>query len=488
MVDGDPRDQQQTLAWQFHNIQAEQALLGGILIHNAAYGIALKYVEAAHFFEPLHQKIFEVCGQLIDAGKVADPIILRTFLPADLVAEDVTIQQYMARLAANAIGVVGAADYARNIRDLADRRTLAQIAYGLMPADASPPVSLATEAITALDTIVAASADTGSPALDMRQAMARAVDATANAYQNDGHIVGITTTLRDLDTKTSGMSRGDLVVLAGRPGMGKSAVALTMLRRQASPRFLGSGKIEQGYRCLLVSLEMSDVPMSHRMISDAIYDEPGENLPYVHLRSGRYHEKMFHVIRDVAEKLAELPIRIEQQPGLTVSQIASRARQMKRKGGLDVLVVDHLDLIKPSGRYVGNKVYELGEITAALKALAKELDIVVILLAQLSRDVEKRDNKRPQLSDLRSSGSIEQDADTVIFLYRHAYYLANNEPAPGTPEYLTWQNDMAGCHNKLEAIVAKQRMGPTGSIELFCDIGNNAIRDISNDYGPGRGQ
>lgn len=782
----------ESLAWQLHNIEAEQSLLGAILLNNEAYHFAAKFVGFGHFFEPLHQRIYEISGQLIEAGKRADPLILKTFLPNDLIAADMTISQYLARLAACATTIINAGDYARTVRELADRRELAQIAYALMPADASHPVSLATIAITALDTIVAASADSGTPALSMQQAMARAVDATAQAYQNDGQIIGIPTTLRDLDHKTSGMSRGDLVVLAGRPGMGKAMPVDTPVltpsgwtsigslkagdtvlthqglpvpilavhpqglkeifevgfsdgrsalacadhlwevrsKRWKTPRvintseigrrlslvrfkkwmhiplFSGSGlesanlpippytlgawlgdgsrgtgritgidpevfsrieadgfsigqpctlartvyglsqKLERlgvrdsnswsrfipeiylcaskgqrldlirglldtdgtvepsgtvrycssslalakgvqnliwsvggvckltlkptarkdsyilsirhpsardlftldrkqarlpkkyqygprlglrldsvepagkaecicitiddprglyvahnyvvthnsallltmlrrqaqiGYKALLTSLEMSDIPMSHRMISDAIYDEPGDNLPYVNLRNGRFHEKLFYQITDVAKKLAELPIRVEQQPGLTVSQIMSRARQMKRKQGLDILAVDHLDLIKPSGRYAGNKVYELGEITAALKAGAKELDIVVVLLAQLSRDVEKRDNKRPQLSDLRSSGSIEQDADTVIFLYRAAYYLANAEPRAGTPEHELWQNESARVHNLLEAIIAKQRMGPTGGIELFCDIGNNAIRDMSRD-------
>jgi replicative DNA helicase len=161
-----------------------------------------------------------------------------------------------------------------------------------------------------------------------------------------------------------------------------------------------------------------------------------------------------------------------------MSQIAARARQLKRKGLLDVLAIDHLDLIKPSGRYAGNKVYELGEITAAAKALAKELDIVIVMLCQLSREVEKRDDKRPMLSDLRSSGSIEQDADTVIFLYRAAYYLGNNQPDQGSPEYVKWQDASVAAHNKLAAIVAKQRMGPTGAVDLFCDIGCNAVRDL----------
>lgn len=463
--------QPEPLSWQVHNIESEQALIGAILLNNEAYRLAEKYVTAEHFYEPIHQSIFGVIESLVGHGKLADPIIVRSFLPNDLVAPGVTTKQYLARLAASSTTIINAPDYARTIRELADRRRLAEIAYALMPADASHPTSLASEAISALDMVIAAGSDTGAPSLDMKQAMGRALDATALAYQHDGKVMGVPTTLRDLDAKTGGMSRGDLVVLGGRPGMGKSAMILTMLRRQA----------EQGFKSMLVSLEMSDVPMSHRMISDALFDDATEKVPYTFLRSGRFHERMFSVIRDAALRLSELPIRIEQQPGLTVSQIGARARHLKRKSGLDVLAVDHLDLVKATGRYTGNKVYELGEITASLKALAKELDIVVILLCQLSREVEKREDKRPQLADLRSSGSIEQDADTVIFLYRKAYYLAANEPEPATPEHEMWQNECVAAHNKLVAIIAKQRMGPTGSIELFCDIGSNAIRDLAHD-------
>lgn len=453
--------------WDMHSIEAEQSLIGAILLNNEAFNFASKHVTSAHFYEPIHQSIYGLIETLIGAGKRADPIVIRSFLPNDMIAPNITTRQYLARLAAGATTIINAPDYARLIRELADRRRLAEIAYGLMPADASNPASLASEAISALDEVVAANSDTGAPALDMREAMVRAVDAAAAAYQNDGKIIGVPTTLRDLDRKLGGMTPGDFVVLGGRPGMGKSAMILTMLRRAA----------EQGFKSLFTSLEMGDISLSHRMMSDVIFDMPGENLPYSFLRSGRFHEKMFEKVREASFHLEKLPIRIEQQPGLTMAQIGARARQIKRARGLDILAIDHLDLVKPSGRYVGNKVYELGEITAACKALAKELGIVVILLCQLSREVEKREDKRPQLSDLRSSGSIEQDADTVIFLYRKSYYLASNEPQIATPEYELWQNEMAACHNLLQAIIAKQRSGPTGAIELFCDIGNNAVRD-----------
>lgn len=460
---------QDPLAWQVHNIEAEQALIGAIFINNDAFTFASKHITADHFFEPIHQTIYGIIESLIGAGKRADPIIVRSFIPNVEIMPNVTARSYLARLAAEATTIINVPDYAKIIRELADRRRLAEIAYGLMPADASHPTSLAVEAISALDSLIAAGSEGSSPSLTMEQAVTEAIDAAALAYQNDGKVIGIPTTLRDLDKKLGGMSRGDFVVLAGRPGMGKSAVISTILRRTA----------EQGYKSMFASLEMSGVPLLHRMISDVIFDVEGDNLPYAFLRSGRFHERLFNQVRDAGRWLANLPIRIEQQPGMTFSQIAARARQMKRRGGLDILAIDHLDLVKPSGRYAGNKVYELGEITAACKVLAKELDIVVVMLCQLSRDVEKREDKRPQLSDLRSSGSIEQDADTVIFLFRKGYYLANTEPEPGTEAHLKWEADVAANQYALQAIVAKQRMGPTGPVDLFCDIANNAVRDLA---------
>ncbi len=467
MMDGDPRDQ--PIAWQVHNIEAEQSLLGCILVNNDAHRLAANHVTADHFYEPLHKVIYFSMTRLIEAGKIVDPRLLKSFVPDDMIAPGLTVSQYLARLAAEATTIVNAPDYARIIRELADRRRLAEIGQALQPVDASHPVGLATEAISALDEVIAANtAHTGAPSLTMPQAMVRAVDAAAKAYAMDGKMVGIPTTFRDLDTKLGGMSEGDLVILAGRPGMGKSAMILTMLRRLA----------QRGFISKFVSLEMGDISLSHRMISDQIYDMGGDRMPYASMRNGRFHEKMFERITEAAKMLSELPIHIEQQPGLTVSQIVTRARQMKRKGGLHVLAIDHLDLIKASDRYKGNKVYELGEITSLLKAAAKELGIVIILLCQLSRDVEKREDKRPILADLRSSGSIEQDADTVIFLFRKSYYLAMNEPTPGTEGHVKWQVESEKNHNMLQAIVGKQRMGPTGPVDLFCDIGNNAVRDL----------
>jgi replicative DNA helicase len=262
--------------------------------------------------------------------------------------------------------------------------------------------------------------------------------------------------------------------------MGKSAMLLAMLR-QAGIR---------DFRSLVFSKEMPATELGERMISDYIFDLPITHVPYSNLRTGSFHEQMFEYVREAATVCSKLPIDVEEQSNLTMSQILTRARRYKRRHGrLDILAIDHLGLIQASDRYRGNRVNEIGEITAAAKAAAKELDCVVVLLSQLSRKVEERADKRPILADLRDSGSIEQDADTVMFLYRPTYYLASSEPEPGTEAHLQWQRDSEAAHNKLIAIIAKQRMGPTGQVELFCDIASNAIRNLGHQpYMPGAAQ
>lgn len=455
--------------WEPINIEAEQALLGAILMNNEAYNLVTSVVTADDFAEPVHQKIYSVLTQLLDAGKKVNAITLKAFLDDFPIVGDVTLSEYLFRLASEATTIINAPDYAWVVREMSDRRRVAGIARALFPNADTPATQLASEAIEALDTIVT-SGTSAMPAVSMDAAMARALQGIAKAYQNDSKIIGIPTGLRDLDAKMGGLCAGDLIVLAGRPGMGKSALLSTLLRNTA----------KKGYRSMVASLEMSAEQLAERMISDTMFDFPGTNVPYSNLRTGTFHENMFQAITDAAEMNRTLPIRIEEQPGMTMSQIAARARRLHRRGQLDLLAIDHLDLVKPSDRYRGNKVYELGEITAASKSLAKELGIPVILLSQLSREVEKREDKRPMLADLRSSGSIEQDADAVIFLYRPSYYLQNNEPKPDTPEHLKWREDVDAAHNKLVAIIAKQRMGPVGPVDLFCDIGNNAVRDMGS--------
>lgn len=454
------------MAVEYHSLESEQSLIGAVLMNNAAFEVVDDIVQANHFSEAIHREIWEVCASLIGMGKLCSPLTIRTFLRADIEVGTLTLQEYLAALAADAASIINAGDFARIIRDLADRRLIIEVGQELQQSGERDNLALAAWGVDYLDGIVAAQSMSGAPALDMDAALARAVDAAATAYERGGKIRGLSYGLRELDARTLGAAPGQLIVVGGRSSMGKSAMALSIARN------FGLG----GHRTLFFSLEMGDVDLTTRMISDEMF-RPGHRMSYWQIASGRYHESKFQEITDAAMRLRSMPIRIEQQPGLTVAQIGARSRQYKRRHGLAAIMVDHLGLVKASGRYAGNRVYEIGEITGSLKELAKELGIPVILLAQLNRGLEARDDKRPTMADLRSSGDIEQDADTIMLLYRPAYYLAKKEPAAGSAEFLIWTAEMEKLENVLEIGIEKQRSGPTGRVKLFVDIGANAIRD-----------
>lgn len=454
--------------WQPHDITIEQELLGCVLIHNEVLNWVSETVGPEHFFEPVHQGIFDICGKLIGMGRVANPMTIKSYLPSDfLIMGGVTVSQYLARLAASATTIGNARDYARIIRDLADYRAILEVAETAMAPKTSEidPVDLATEAIDRLDAIVARRTIGQVPSLTLGASVARAVDSAAKAYQTDGAITGMSYGLKDLDWKTSGLQRGELTVIAGRPGMMKTGLALNIARALC----------QAGRKGIFFSLEMGDESLSRRIMSDMIFDT--QELPHFKMKSGRFAEKDFESIQGAAERLKDFPLRIEQQTGLTLSQMAARARQMKRRQGLDFMVVDHMGHVQASDRYAGNKVNEIGEVSTGLLRLARELDIGMIALCQLNRGVESRDDKRPNLSDLRASGNIEEDAATVMMVYREAYYLTNREPRGGTPEYEAWQAKLMECWNKLSILIEKQRDGATGAIEAFVDVKCNAVRD-----------
>jgi replicative DNA helicase len=454
--------------WQPVSIETEQQLLGAILINNEAYPVVQDLIEPQHFYDWIHQQLFEICGSLIRMGKLASPVTIKPLLPADIDIGGMTVSQYLARLAAEATTVINAKDFAQVIRDLYDLRTIGEVGEQLRPRGGVDPVDAASWGVDQLDAIVSGRALSSVRAMTMPAAVARAVDAAATAYQNEGKILGMPYGLVDVDSKLLGAQKGNLIVIAARPSMGKSALALCFSRNLS----------KAGYAGVFYSLEMGDVELTQRMIADEIFDDG--RMTYWQIRSGRFHESVFKRITEAAERLSGLPLVIEQQPGLSVSQIAARARQRKRRGKLDFMVIDHLGLIASSGRYSGSRVNEIGEMTAGLKGLAKELDCAVILLSQLNRTVEGREDKRPRLSDLRESGAIEQDADVVIMLYRKAYYLERSEPQAGTAEHVVWVTEMEGCHNELHLLIEKQRAGPVGTVKVFCDIGSNAVRDLVN--------
>ena len=467
-----------------HNIEAEQALLGALLVNNESYYRVSDFLEATHFYEPIHQQIYELASQLIRAGKVASPVTLKTFLPADFDINGLNASQYLARLAAEATTVINAADYGRTINDLAIRRNLISIGESMVNVAFDAPVDFAPrEQIEEVERNLYELAETGKYGGGFQrfaQALTTAVDMAARAYQRDGNLSGLATGLKDLDAKMGGLQPSDLIIVAGRPGMGKTALATNIAyniakAHRGETRPDGHIATVDGGIVGFFSLEMSAEQLATRIIAERT------GIPSSTIRRGGITESDFERIKDHAIELQNLPFHVDETGGLNVAQLAARARRLKRQRGLDLLVIDYIQLLQGTSRRASeNRVQEVTEITTKLKALAKELNIPILALSQLSRQVESRDDKRPQLSDLRESGSIEQDADVVLFVFREEYYLSNKEPRPGTEEHLKWQTDMAAVFGKAELIIGKQRHGPTGTVQLQFDAAVTRFGDLAH--------
>jgi replicative DNA helicase len=468
-----------------HNIEAEQGLLGAILVNNDAFYRVSDFLEAKHFYEPIHQTIYETAGSLIRMGKIATPVTLKTFLPAETDIGGMTVGQYLARLAAEATTIINAQDYGRTIYDLSLRRDLIGIGEDMVNVAFDAPVDFLPRAqIEDAERRLYELAETGrydGGFQRFSQALTVAVDMAAKAFQRDGKLSGIATGLRDLDTKMGGLQSSDLIIVAGRPGMGKTALATNIAyniarAHRAELQTDGTMKTVNGGIVGFFSCEMSAEQLATRIIAERT------GIPSSHIRRGGITEADFEKIRDYSIELQSLPFYVDETGGLSISQLTARARRLKRQKGLDMLVVDYIQLLQGSNKRGNeNRVQEVTEITTSLKALAKELNVPVVALSQLSRQVESRDDKRPQLSDLRESGSIEQDADVVLFVFREEYYLANKEPRAGTPEYEKWQLDMSLVHGKAEVIIGKQRHGPTGTVELHFDAAVTRFGDLAPD-------
>ena len=453
-----------------HNVEVEQALLGAILVNNEAFYRVSDFLNPEHFFEPVHQKIYELSAGLVRAGKVATPVTLKTFLPADLDVAGLTGSQYLARLAAEATTVINAEDYGRTIYDLALRRALIGIGEEMVNEAYDAAVDSAPrDQIEAAERSLYELAETGrydGGFQRFTQALTTAVDMAARAYQRDGRLSGLATGLRDLDRMMGGLQPSDLVIIAGRPGMGKTALATNIAYNiarawQGEVRTDGRTVSTNGGVVGFFSLEMSAEQLATRIISEQT------EIPSYRIRRGEIDPSDFDRIAEAAREMEAIPLYIDETGGLSIAQLAARARRLKRQRGLDAMVVDYIQLLQGSSRRaVEGRVHEVTEITTNLKALAKELNIPILALSQLSRQVENRDDKRPQLSDLRESGSIEQDADVVMFVFREEYYLKNREPRAGTEEFFKWQSDMEAVHGRAEVIIGKQRHGPTGTVAM----------------------
>ncbi len=452
-----------------HNIEAEQQLLGAILTNNDVYDRVSPIVKPEHFFEPLHARIYEIAAARIQKNALASPVTLKAFLEEDEGLKALGGPAYLVRLAGAAISAYAARDYAQMIQDLAIRRDLMALGRDITSRAATMEVDVEPR-----DQIVDAEqrlyqlGEQGHAARGFQsflKAVTDAVNVAAAAYQRDGGLAGVSTGLIDLDRKLGGLHRSDLLILAGRPSMGKTSLATNMafsIARSYRKGTLPSG-IEGAVNGGVVgffSLEMSAEQLAARILSEAA------EVPSEQIRRGDMTEGEFRRLVEAAKELESCPLYIDDTPALPIGQVAARARRLKRTHGLDVLFIDYLQLLRGSGRSE-NRVNEVSEITQGLKAIAKELDIPVIALSQLSRQVENREDKRPQLADLRESGSIEQDADVVMFVYREEYYREREKPGDHDLEKMAqWQAAMEAVHGRAEVIIGKQRHGPIGSVEL----------------------
>lgn len=466
-----------------HNLEAEQALLGSLMFDNAVFERLSDRLRGSHFYEPFHQRLYDAIEDHIRQGLLAEPTILMERFKQDPAFQEFGGLRYLADLVDRAPPAANAPDYARVVYDLALRRDLIRIG-GEIIKEAPQPETAAIDQIESAEQQLYNLAETGKPSsgfVSFSTALSGAVQMAAEAYQRDGKLAGLATNLDDLDQKLGGLHPSDLLILAGRPSMGKTALATNIAfnvarsyRWEPTPE---GRKTVTGGVVAFYSLEMSAEQLAMRILADA------SGVSSDKLRKGEIDAADFGRIRDAAVEIGESPLFIDATGGLSMSKLAARARRLKRmEHGLDLIVVDYLQLITTGeSNSQKNRVQEVSEITGGLKALAKELSVPIIALSQLSRQVEQREDKRPQLSDLRESGSIEQDADCVMFVYRESYYLGRAEPREGTEEHLKWQEDMDRLKHQAEVVIGKQRHGPIGIVKLSFDADTTRFGNLAHD-------
>jgi replicative DNA helicase len=446
-----------------HNLEAEQAFLSSLLHHNGYYEEIGEFLIADHFSHRAHQKIYHAMGRLIERGQVADPVTLKDFFEKDDDLKAAGGTEYLAYLATHSLGFGDTREYAQLIYDLSLRRSLIDVGQELvqkaqgitLDAPAESHIEWAEQRL--YDLATTGQAESGF--VDFGNALASAIVTAEKAFKRDNKIVGVTTGLRDMDKWLGGLHPSDLIILAGRPSMGKTGLATTIAFNAARAALRGQS---QGGLTAFFSLEMSSEQLASRLLAQA------SRVASDRIRRGEVTQEEFLTFTEISRELASLPLYIDDTPALTVSALRTRTRRLKRKYGLGLIIVDYLQLLQGSStNRQDNRVNEVSQITRSLKALAKEMHVPVIALSQLSRAVEARDDKRPQLSDLRESGSIEQDADVVMFVYREEYYVARQQVPEGHEKFSEWQKKMNECYNIAEVILAKQRHGPIGTVRLY---------------------
>jgi replicative DNA helicase len=480
------------------NLEAEQALLGALLANNKAYERVSEFLAAEHFADVVHGRIFAAIQRRIEAGHLADAVTLRAEFEHSGLLDEVGGSSYLGQLLTAMVGVINAGEYGRVIHDAWLRRQLVDLgevmvnrAFGAEPElDGKLQMESAEQALFDLSK----AGESGGGFVSFERALATAVQHAEKAFSNPGGVAGLSTGLRDLDAKLGGLHPSDLLIMAGRPGMGKTALAVkvafggarAVLReaREKDPNAIPRGGVA------IFSLEMSCDQLATRLLSEE------SRISGDRIRRGEISQRDFDKFLEVSRELQSLPLFIDDTPAITISALRTRCRRLQRTKGLNLIIVDYLQLMRPAaGSKPENRVQEISQITQGLKAIAKELSVPVIALSQLSRAVEQREDKRPQLSDLRESGSIEQDADVVMFIYRDEYYLQQRQPKELTfdnPQKFSeamekWQKDMEDAHNKAELIVSKQRHGPTGTIRLFFEAEFTRFGDLDTQHDGGYG-
>ena len=454
-----------------NNIEAEQSVIGSILLSNEIFDEINMIINYRNFYDPMHQKIFSAIEKLIFSGMLANPITLKNHFENE--KDEINIPEYLVKITKFSSSSRQTIEYSKLIYDLYVKRELIKISENVI--DASKLNDLDNDGQKIIESFekslfdLAEKGSFSSSLVKFDEAMKMTIEMASNAYKNDEGIVGVPTGLTDLDDRLGGLHKSDLLIIAGRPSMGKTALA-TNIAYNAAKKIQDDNKKST---VAFFSLEMSSEQLSTRILAEQSRIKSND------IRRGRISEDQFDKFIETSKNISELPLYIDETPAITIAALSNRARRIKRLYGLDLVVVDYIQLMRASN-FKDGRVQEISEITQGLKALAKELSVPVLALSQLSRAVEQRDDKKPQLSDLRESGSIEQDADVVMFVYRESYYIERKEPRPATVEHAEWQAKMNEVSNLAEIIIGKQRHGPTGNVMLEFEAMFTKFKDIQN--------
>ena len=458
------------------NIEAEQALIGSILVSNEIYDEITTLIDSKKFFDPLHIRIFETIEKLISKGLLANPITLKNYFENNEGLKELGGPEYLIKITKFATtSTKQAIDYANIIHEMHLRRELIKISESVL-IEASKDNEITTsgeEMIQSAEKSLFDLAERGhfnQSFVKFDKALKQTIEMAETAFKNEEGLVGVPTGLTELDSRLGGLHKQDLVIIAGRPSMGKTSLATNIAFHAAKNIEKKAIKSSVAF----FSLEMSSEQLSTRILSEQSKVRSND------IRRGKVSEKEMEQFIEASKNIHALPLYIDETPAITIAAISNRSRRIKRLFGLDLIVVDYIQLMRSGGKKYDGRVQEISEITQSLKALAKELDVPVVALSQLSRQVEQRDNKKPQLSDLRESGSIEQDADVVMFVYREAYYLENKEPTLGSIEHAEWQQKMDEVSRLADIIIGKQRHGPTGNVKVEFEAMYTKFKDLES--------